>query len=166
MNFWLHIVVLGNKIWFYYCFFYVQFQELSAIVPVREKQTIVRTAISKVHKSSGDIRVLGWLFRNKKQSNLHLIFPDSLSYLYLLFLWYLSLTIECSSVQQYSCSSTFIEQFTTLEQSWSVSYLSVHTQVTCYSWLCSLYSLSYLVLLCMSLSSKSWFCNVLFCSMV
>lgn len=166
MNFWLHIVVLGNKIWFYYCFFMCNFRNSVQLFLREKSKQLWELQLVRYKSHLGDIRVLGWLFRNKTQSNLHLIFPDSLLYLYLLFLWYLSLTIECSSVQQYSCSSTFIEQFTTLEQSWSVSYLSVHTQVTCYSWLCSLYSLSYLVLLCMSLSSKSWFCNVLFCSMV
>lgn len=34
-------------------------QELSAIVPVREKQTIVRTAISKVQKLIKDVIEIG-----------------------------------------------------------------------------------------------------------
>lgn len=36
MNFWLHIVVLGNKIWFYYCFFMCNFRN-SVQLFLREK---------------------------------------------------------------------------------------------------------------------------------
>lgn len=97
-------------------FFYVQFQELSAIVPAREKQTIVRTAISKVQKSSGDIRVLGWLFRNKKQSNLHLTFPDSLLYLSYDIFPSPSNAVPCSNTAAVRLSSSNLQPWNSLGQ--------------------------------------------------
>ena len=50
---WVHIFIFG--FWVDITLFYLinKIQELSAIVPAREKQTIVRTAISKVQHLSG-----------------------------------------------------------------------------------------------------------------
>lgn len=94
-------------------------QELSAIVPAREKQTIVKTAISKVHiyyfkKLDFDLDAA---VRVSIQKECSFCLNDSLRcYLFDAIIWH----IFGSSVQQYNCSLIFIEQFTISAQFWFV----------------------------------------------
>lgn len=80
-------------------------QELSAIVPAKEKHNIVKTAISKVHTCC--------LSEFKIAKCLKLLRDICM----LLNLYYY---VNCSSVRQSSCNLTFIGLFTTLELFWLV----------------------------------------------
>lgn len=102
-------------------------KELSIIVPAREKQTIVRSAISKVNKYYKNFTFFLIIFHHEWIVINHIYNH----------LW--------SFVQQYSCNLTSTEQFTTLALFWSVSLCNFFPNIIISSYILFMKFLSWII---------------------